>query len=103
MNTTREVSDLEKANAHLQAWKRQKITASLLMAIPLVAGFVLAEFAPAALGNTAISLGCAIGLTIGVCVIPKDFRSRSGSLTPAISLVTALWISAVSIAVFSLW
>jgi hypothetical protein len=103
VNTTREVSDLEKANAHLQAWTRQQITASLLMAIPLVAGFVLAEFAPAALGNTAIPLGCAIGLTIGVCVIPKDFRSRSGSLTPAISLVTALWISAVSIAVFSLW
>jgi hypothetical protein len=103
VNTTREVSDLEKAIAHQQAWTRQQITASLLMAIPLVAGFVLAEFAPAALGNTAIPVGCAIGLTIGVCVIPKDFRSRSGSLTPAISLVTALWISAVSIAVFSLW
>jgi hypothetical protein len=99
---TDEISNLEKANAILQAWTRQHNRAGLLMAIPLVAGFVLAQSVPPALGNIAMVVGPAIALTLGLFLIPTDFRSRSGSLTPAICLVTGMWIAAVAVAVFSL-
>jgi len=100
--TTHEVSNLQKANVFLQEWNRQHNRASILMAIPILAGFVLARFAPPVLGNIGMAAGPAIGLTIGLALIPRDFRSRSGSLTPAIWLVAAMWIAALGTVVLSL-
>jgi hypothetical protein len=99
---TPEVSNLQKANGFLQVWTRQHNRAAILMAIPLLASFVVARFTPPVLGNIGMAVGPAIALTIGLAMIPRDFRSRSGSLTPAIWLVAAMWIAALGTVVFSL-
>jgi hypothetical protein len=100
--TTPEVPYLHKAHAFLQEWNRQHYRASILIVIPVLAGFVLAEVPPPVLGNIGMAVGPAIGLTIGLALIPRDFRSRSGSLTPAMWLVAAMWIAALGIVVLSL-
>lgn len=96
-----EVSSLQKANAILQQWNRQHYRAALLVVVPVLAGFVLAECAPPVPGSIGMAVGPALGLTLGLALIPADFRSRSGSLTPAICLVAAMWIAALCIAVVS--
>lgn len=100
--TTPEVSNMQKANAILQQWNRQHYRAALLTAIPVLAGFVLAEYAPPVLGNIGMAVGPAIGLSIGLALIPGDLRSRSGSLIPAICLVAAMWTAAFCVVVLSL-
>jgi hypothetical protein len=99
---TPEITNLQKAIAIQKAWNRQHNKAALLMAIPLLAGFFCARFAPPVLGNIGMAFGPAIGLTIGLVMLSRDWRSRSGSLTPAICLVAALWLSAVVVTVLSL-
>jgi len=98
----RQVADLQEGNRGLQDWRKQHHRAALLMAVPLAVGFALARFAPPAVGNIAMAFCPAISLTAGLSVIPADFRSRSGSLTPALCLVTAMWVVAIGAAVFSL-
>ena len=93
--------DQQKAHAYLRACTKQHNGAGLLMAVLLLASFVLAS-APPFLGNTAMAGGGALGLTIELFLLPTAFRSRSGSLIPAICLVTGMWIVAVAVAVFSL-
>jgi hypothetical protein len=97
-----EVPNLQKGNAILKAWNRQHCRAALLMAIPLLAGFVFAHFAPPVLGNLGMAVGPALGLTIGLALIPEDFRGRTGSLTQAIWLVAAMWMAALGMVVLSL-
>ena len=48
-----------------------------------------------------MAVGAAMGLTLGVSLIPEVFRSRRGSLKPAVCLVTAMWIGAIVTAVLS--
>ncbi len=99
---TIEVQKLEEANNFLRAWTKQHNKAAFFMAMPMIAGFLAARIFPSGLGLIAMSVGPAIALSIGVRLIPNDFRSRSGSLTPAICLVAAMWISALVSIVFSL-
>jgi hypothetical protein len=102
MMITPEVLNLQKANAIQKAWNRQHKRAAVLMAIPLLAGFVCARLAPPVLGNIGMAVGPAMGLTIGLALIPEDFRSRSGSLTPAVWLVAAMWVAAAVITALTL-
>lgn len=45
-------------------------------------------------GAGAMGLGGAVGFTLMVLVGPDRFRSRKGSLVPAVLLVSALWLMA---------
>jgi len=99
---TSEVQTLEKANAILRTWTRQHNQAAVLMAIPLVAGFIMRSSFPSALTDVVMTVAAAISLTTGVLLIPEDFRSRRGSLTPAICLVAAMWAAALIVALFCL-
>ena len=99
--TTSEVQNFEKANAILRAWTKRHNEAALSIASPLIASFILARFFPSAFGTVAMAVGAAMGLTLGVSLIPEVFRSRRGSLKPAVCLVTAMWIGAIVTAVLS--
>jgi hypothetical protein len=46
-------------------------------------------------------LGCALVLSACVGAHPDRFRSRSGSLTAAVCLLTAVWAAAAVFAVMS--
>lgn len=46
-------------------------------------------------GLAAMMIGCALVLAAYLAVNPDRFRSRSGSLTLAVCLVTAMWMVAV--------
>lgn len=100
--TTPEAANMQKASAILRALNKQHKKTAALMAIPLLAGFACAQFAPPVLGSIAIALAPAAALTIGLALIPTDFRTRTGSLTPAICLVAALWLCAAVGTAFSL-
>ncbi len=54
------------------------------------------------LGGTAMMVACALVLSAYVWVLPDHFRSRSGSLRPAVGLVSAMWFMAAVIAVLTL-
>ncbi len=54
------------------------------------------------LGTAAMMIGCAMVLSACVSANPQQFRSRSGSLTAAVGLVTAIWLAAAVLAVLSL-
>lgn len=99
---TIEVENLEKANHSCQEWNRQHHRAALFMAVPLIFGFLAARIAPPTVGNISMAVSSAMAFSLGVCLIPNDFRSRSGSLTPAMGLVAALWIAALVTAVVTL-
>jgi hypothetical protein len=45
-------------------------------------------------GEPAFAVGAAAILTVQVLALPDSFRSRGGSLIPAVCLVLALWILA---------
>jgi len=66
------------------------------MVCVLTVSFVLPRF-----GSAAVMAGCAGVLTAYVMLLPESFRGRSGSLTTAICLVTAMWIAAAVIATFT--
>ena len=53
-------------------------------------------------GSTAVMVGCAGMLSAYVMLLPERFRSRGGSLTAAVCLVTAMWIAAAVIAALTL-
>lgn len=99
---TIEEQKLEDTNHFLRAWNKQHYKAGLFVAIPSIAGFLAAQIVPSPFGIIAMAVGPAIGLSIGVRLIPNDFRSRSGSVTPAICLVVAMWIAALVTTVSSL-
>jgi len=67
----------------------------------LVCFLAICVFLPR-LGATAMMIGSALVLSVCVSANPEHFRSRSGSLTPAVGLVTAIWVAAVVMAVLSL-
>jgi hypothetical protein len=99
---TIEAQNLEEASEFLREWTRKHHKAALFMAVPLILGFLAARIVPSALESIPMAVGSAIGLSMGVCLLPNDFRSRSGSLMPAICLVAAIWIAALVTTVFSL-
>jgi len=99
---TSEVQTLKKANAILRTWTRRHNRAGVLMAIPLVAGFIMMSAFPSALTDIVMAVAPAIALTTGMFLIPEDFRSRRGSLIPAICLVAAMWAAAIVVALFRL-
>jgi hypothetical protein len=62
--------------------------------------FLMAIVLPA-LGPAAIVAGGAAIMTAYVLVLPDSFRSRRGSLTLAICLVTAMWLAALVVTALS--
>lgn len=98
---TIEVQKLEEANVLVREWNKQHYRAACFMAIPLIVGFLAEQIVPSG-GIIAMAVGPAIGLSTGVCLIPNDFRGRSGSLTLARCLVAAMWIAALVSVLFSL-
>ena len=57
---------------------------------PLNKLFVLPRY-----GLTAMMIGCALVLAAYLVAIPDRFRSRSGPLTAAVLLITAVWMASV--------
>jgi len=53
-------------------------------------------------GLAAMMIGCALVLAAYLAVNPDRFRSRSGSLTAALCLVTVVWMAAVVLVWLSL-
>ena len=100
METSQVQQALKRANAILQTWTRRHNQAGVLMAIPLVAGFVMMSLLPSALSDIVMAVAPASALTTGMFLIPEDFRSRRGSLTPAICLAAAMWAAALIVALF---
>jgi hypothetical protein len=98
---TSEVQNLKKANAILQTWTRRHNRAGILMAIPLVVGFIVINVFPSALSDIILTVAPAIALTTGILSIPEAFRSRRGSLTTAICLVAAMWAAALLVTLFA--
>lgn len=92
---TSEVQHLEKANAISRAWTRQHNKAAVLMAIPIVAGFVMMNFFPSVFSDVVLAVAPVIAMTTGILLIPEDFRSRRGSMISAIFLVVAMWVAAL--------
>ena len=90
-----EVLSQEEADAVVKARSEQHYTAALLVGVVLVAGYLIAQVAPPVSEYIAMTVGPAIGLTLMVSLLPTSFRSRSGSMTPAICLIAAMWIMAV--------
>lgn len=59
--------------------------------------FVLPRF-----GGVAMTLGCAWMVTAQLGANPEIWRSRSGSLKPALGLVAFMWLAAAAVGVLSL-
>lgn len=59
-----------------------------------LACFVAILFILPRYGLAAMMIGCALVLAAYVAAIPDRFRSRSGSLTAAVCLVTVMWMAA---------
>ncbi len=97
-----EAQRLEAAVFFLRARARQQYKAVLLMVISLFVIFILPNFIPSPFGGMVIGLGGAGIFTIYVLQNPNSFRSRKGSLIPAICLATALWLSAAVVVILSL-
>jgi hypothetical protein len=53
-------------------------------------------------GSVAVMVGCASILSAYVAVLPEAFRSRSGSMMAATSLVAAMWAVAAVITALTL-
>ena len=90
-----EVLRLEKAIAIQSAWNKLQNKATLSAAPFIIAGFILPRFIASPFDLMVMALGPTVGLTIMFSLIPDSFRSRSGSLKPAIGLVVALWVAAL--------
>jgi hypothetical protein len=95
---THDVQTLKGAIAISQTWTRRHNQAAVLMALPLVVSFVMVSLFPSAVSTFAIVVASATALTVGICLIPEDFRSRRGSLITGLLLVLAMWAIAVMVA-----
>jgi urea transporter len=60
-----------------------------------LACFVAILFVLPRYGLAAMMIGCASVLATYVAAIPDRFRTRNGSLTAAVCLVTAMWAAAM--------
>ena len=97
-----EMQSLKRANDISRTWTRRHNQAGVLMAIPLVAGFIIMSLLPSSLSDIIMAVAPAIALTTGIFLIPEDYRSRRGSLTSAICLVATMWAVALVVALFRL-
>lgn len=93
----------EDANDILQEWNRRHHLAGLYMSIPLVGGVLLATMCSSPVSDIAMSIASALGLTVGVSVIPDSFRSRRGSLKPALCLIAVMWLMALLVTIIQLF
>lgn len=75
------------------------ITARQLVTHPYfsITCFLTLTFFLPQFGGIAVMVACAGLLSVLVMVSPEQYRDRSGSMTVAISLVTALWVGAAII------
>ena len=97
-----ELNAPEGANTAQQEWNRRQHLAGLYMAIPLIVGFLIATEFPPPVSEIAMGIASALGLTVGVCVIPDSFRSRRDSLKPAFCLIAAMWLLAAFVTLLQL-
>ena len=105
---TSEERDIEMVRALEagRAWQREnnkqqnKVALLLIPAIGVI--FILPQYFQSPFDCMVMGFGSAISLTTLVLLEPASFRSRSGSLTTAICLVTALLLGTAVTTVLSL-
>lgn len=100
---TSEVQNLKKATVILQTWNRRHNQAALVMAIPLVTGFVMLRICPSGFSDLFMTVAPVISITTGIFMIPEDFRNRRGSLATAFCLVAVMLVGAVIVALLRLF
>ena len=89
--------------ARQQTLNRQQTQAGVVLIVVTVATlFILPQYMPPPYDGMSMSFGSAAILTIFVYLYPESFRSRGGSLVPALGLVAALWLSAAVTTALSL-
>ena len=71
--------------AKLQLWN----SAAMLMSAILAYSFVMSM--PIVVDCLAFATAAATAFTVGVCCSPSTYRTRSGSLSMAISLMAFMW------------
>jgi hypothetical protein len=102
MMKTSEVHNIgETKAAFLDAQRKQAIKSWLLCMLALFVIFVLPNFVPAPFDQIVMGVGSATVFSALVSMFPQSFRSRSGSLTPALCLLTFLWLGVTVTTLFS--
>jgi len=97
-----EVQNLETAAVFLREQEKEQYKGAISVALTIVVIFILPEFVPSPFDVIVMGFGSAILLTALVLSKPASFRSRSGSLIPAICLGAAMWLFAAVTTVISL-
>lgn len=97
-----EAPEMETATALLRARAKQQSRAAVLAILAIAVLFVLPRLIPSPFDVVAMGFGSAALFNAVVLLNPDSFRNRSGSLTTAVCLATALWLCAVVGTVFSL-
>ena len=89
-------SDDAAIAARQQTLNRQQTQAGIAqLAVTVVTLFILPKYLASPYDGIAMGFGSAAILTVFLYLHPAPFRSRSGSLVPAVWLVVALWLLAV--------
>ena len=102
IRTSTHVSDAAMT-ARQQTLNRQQTWAGLVLLVVTVATlFILPQYLTSPYEDISMGFGSAAILTTFLCLYPESFRSRGGSLVPALCLVVALWLSAVATTALSL-
>ncbi len=93
----------DDAMARQQIQNRQQTLAGLALLVVTVATlFILPQYLKSPYEGMAMGFGSAAILTTFLYLYPESFRSRGGSLVPALCLAVALWLSAAVTTALSL-
>ena len=89
--------------ARQQQLNRQQTRSGLVLLVVTVATlFILPQYLTSPYDGMSMGFGSAAILTVFLYLYPESFRSRGGSLVPALCLVIALWLSAAVTTALSL-
>jgi hypothetical protein len=92
----------EAKAAFLAASSRRQTRAALLTMLTVVVVVIVPRFVPAPFDVVVMMVGGTILLSANLSLFPDSFRSRGGSLAPALGLVGAMLVAAVVITVLLL-
>ena len=74
-----------------QQFAKQQLRNAFAMLTSAILAYCVANAVSEGLKSIAVPVAAATGFTVGVCCAPSTYRSRSGSLVPAMVLVAAMW------------
>lgn len=90
--------------ARQQTLNRQRTPGLVLLLVTVATLFILPEYLTPPYDVMLMGLGSAAMLTLFLYLYPESFRSRGGSLVPALCLVVAGWLlTAVATALPLIW